>query len=78
MTATACGYEYGRTHARESAQMLIDEPNRAAPGTFLDTGLVFASQAFLSPRYGDPGRKWGWAGSCSLAWLSTVYSQFGR
>jgi ABC-type nitrate/sulfonate/bicarbonate transport system substrate-binding protein len=60
MTATACGYEYARTHAREAAQMLINEANKAAPGTFPDTGLVFASQAFLSPRYADAGRKWGW------------------
>src|SRR6266536_51327 len=60
MAATACGYEYARTHAHESAQMLINEANRTAPGTFPDTGLVFASQAFLSPRYADSGRKWGW------------------
>ena len=60
MAATACGYEYARTHGHESAQMLINEANRTAPGTFPDTGLVFASQAFLSPRYADPGRKWGW------------------
>jgi ABC-type nitrate/sulfonate/bicarbonate transport system substrate-binding protein len=60
MAATACGYEYARTHAHESAQMLINEANRTAPGTFPDTALVFASQAFLSPRYADPGRKWGW------------------
>src|SRR5713226_7229054 len=46
MAATACGYEYARTHAHESAQMLIDQANRTAPGTFPDTGLVFASQAF--------------------------------
>src|SRR2546421_2168073 len=60
MAATDCGYEYARTHAHESAQMLINEANRTAPGTFPDTGLVFASQAFLSPRYADSGRKWGW------------------
>src|SRR5437588_10127510 len=60
MAPTACGYEYARSHAHESAQMLINEANRTAPGTFPDTGLVFASQAFLSPRYADPGRKWGW------------------
>src|SRR5216683_400879 len=60
MLATSCGYEYARTHAHESAQMLINEANRTAPGTFPDTGLVFASQTFLSPRYADPGRKWGW------------------
>src|SRR5437588_5500663 len=56
MTATTCGYEYARTHAHESAQMLLDE---APKGTFPDPGLVFASQQYLSPRYADPGRKWG-------------------
>lgn len=60
MLATECGYEYARTHAHDSAQMLIDVANRMNPGTFPDTGLVFASQDFLSPRYADPGRKWGW------------------
>ncbi len=56
MAATARGYEYARTHSQESAQMLINEAPR---GTFPDTGLVMASQEFLSPRYADPGRKWG-------------------
>lgn len=56
MAATSCGYEYARTNAKESAQMLINE---APAGTFPDTGLVFASQAYLSPRYADSGRKWG-------------------
>ena len=56
MTATACGYEFARTHAREAAQMLLDN---VAPGTFPDPGLVLASQEFLSPRYADTGRKWG-------------------
>jgi ABC-type nitrate/sulfonate/bicarbonate transport system substrate-binding protein len=56
MKATAQGYEYARTHPQESAQMLINE---APKGTFPDTGLVFASQQYLSPRYADPGRKWG-------------------
>ena len=56
MAATARGYEYARTHAHEAAQMLI---NGAPKGTFPDTGLVFASQDFLSPRYADAGRKWG-------------------
>ena len=56
MTATACGYEFARTHAREAAQMLLDN---VAPGTFPDPGLVLASQDFLSPRYADAGRKWG-------------------
>ncbi len=56
MLATACGYEYARAHPREAAQMLINE---APAGTFPDTGLVFASQDYLSPRYADPGHKWG-------------------
>jgi ABC-type nitrate/sulfonate/bicarbonate transport system substrate-binding protein len=56
MAATARGYEYARTHPQQSAQMLINEAPR---GTFPDTGLVIASQEFLSPRYADPGRKWG-------------------
>jgi len=56
MTATAQGYTYAITHAHEAAQLLID----AAPkGTFPDTGLVFASQTFLSSHYVDAGRKWG-------------------
>jgi ABC-type nitrate/sulfonate/bicarbonate transport system substrate-binding protein len=56
MLATACGYEYARTHAQQAAQMLISE---APAGTFPDPGLVYASQAYLSPRYADAGRKWG-------------------
>jgi ABC-type nitrate/sulfonate/bicarbonate transport system substrate-binding protein len=57
MLATSCGYEYARIHPHEAAQMLID---KAPAGTFPDTGLVFASQDFLSSHYADPGRKWGW------------------
>jgi ABC-type nitrate/sulfonate/bicarbonate transport system substrate-binding protein len=56
MIATEQGYEYARTHAHDAAQMLIDG---AGPSNFPDQGLVFASQNFLSPRYADPGRKWG-------------------
>lgn len=56
LAATACGYEYARNHAHQAAQMLID---RAPAGTFPDTGLVFASQDFLSAHYADAGRKWG-------------------
>jgi ABC-type nitrate/sulfonate/bicarbonate transport system substrate-binding protein len=55
MTATACGYEYARTHVQQAAQMLLVQNK----GVFPDTGLVLASQQFLSPRYADPGRKWG-------------------
>lgn len=56
MTATAQGYEYARTHVTESAQDLL---HGAPAGTFPDQGLVLASQQFLSPRYADPGQKWG-------------------
>jgi ABC-type nitrate/sulfonate/bicarbonate transport system substrate-binding protein len=56
MTATARGYEYARTHPKEAAQMLVDE---APQGTFPDTGLVFESQDYLSPRYADQGKPWG-------------------
>jgi ABC-type nitrate/sulfonate/bicarbonate transport system substrate-binding protein len=56
MAATARGYEYAQTHISQSAQMLL---NAVTPGTFPDPGLVQASQAFLSPRYADPGHKWG-------------------
>lgn len=57
MAATSRGYEFARTNARAAAQMLLDTAPR---GTFPDPGLVFASQSYLSPRYADPGRQWGW------------------
>lgn len=57
MTATMCGYEYARSHAQEAAQMLLDG---VPAGTFPDPGLVQAIQNFLSLRYVDAGRKWGW------------------
>ncbi len=69
MAATAKGYEYARTHAQDSAQMLLGANPQ---GTFPDPGLVFASQEFLSPRYADPGRKWGWQDAA--AWHG--YPQF--
>ena len=56
MKATARGYKYARTHMQDSAQALLA---LAPPGTFADTGLVTASQEYLSPRYDAPGRKWG-------------------
>jgi ABC-type nitrate/sulfonate/bicarbonate transport system substrate-binding protein len=57
MVATAQGYNYARTHAKEAAQMLIDG---AGASNFPDQGLVFASQDFLSAHYVDSGRTWGW------------------
>lgn len=56
MAATVQGYEYARAHPAESAQILL----KGVPaGTFPDTGLVTASQNFLSQHYADPGHKWG-------------------
>jgi ABC-type nitrate/sulfonate/bicarbonate transport system substrate-binding protein len=69
MAATSKGYDYARSHVQQSAQDLIDE---APQGTFPDTGLVFASQQFLSPRYVDSGRTWGMQDS--TAWQG--YPQF--
>ena len=69
MAATAKGYEYARTHAQDAAQILL---NANPQGTFPDPGLVVASQEFLSPRYADTGRKWGWQDSA--AWHG--YPQF--
>lgn len=56
MSATKMGYEYTRLHPKESAQILIDTTPK---GTFPDTGLVFASQDFLSKNYADTGKAWG-------------------
>ena len=57
MAATEKGYDYARTHPQQAAQDLIA---KAPKGTFPDTGLVLQSQQYLSPRYADNGRKWGW------------------
>ena len=56
MRATARGYEYARTHPKESAEILINE---AQQGTFPDPGLVFESQEYLSPRYANSRKQWG-------------------
>ncbi len=69
MAATAKGYEYARTHAQDAAQLLL---KGTSPGTFPDPGLVLASQEYLSPRYADTGRKWGWQDAA--AWHG--YPQF--
>jgi ABC-type nitrate/sulfonate/bicarbonate transport system substrate-binding protein len=63
MLATSCGYDYARAHPQQAAQMLIGKANADNPGTLPDAGLVYASQDFLSPRYADTGRKWGWQDS---------------
>ncbi len=56
MLATSQGYTYAIAHAHDAAQLLIDGTSK---GTFPDTGLVFASQDFLSSHYVDTGRAWG-------------------
>ncbi|GLV55201.1 nitrate ABC transporter substrate-binding protein [Dictyobacter sp. S3.2.2.5] len=56
MKATARGYEYARTHASESAQILIQETPK---GTFPDPSYLQDSQQYLSEHYADPGRRWG-------------------
>ena len=56
MTATARGYEYARSHPKESAQILISS---VPSGTFPDPGLVTQSQAYLSAHYQDAGQAWG-------------------
>lgn len=57
MVATQQGYEYAQTHAQDAAQALV----KGTPvDTFPDQGLVLASQQFISPRYADAGRRWGW------------------
>ncbi len=59
MAATARGYVYAQQHPQQAAQMLINVAHSQGY-TFPDPGLVYASQAFLSPRYVDAGRMWGW------------------
>jgi len=56
MQATARGYEYARTHSRQSAQILIDS---VPAGTFPDPGLIQQSQTYLSAHYQDTDRPWG-------------------
>lgn len=56
MTATQKGYAYAISHPKESAQILV---NSVPKGTFPDTGLIFASQDFLSAHYADKNTKWG-------------------
>ncbi len=50
LAATSQGYEYAIAHPKDAATMLI---NGAPKGTFDDTGLVYASQSYLSPLYAD-------------------------
>ena len=65
MRATARGYEFARENPEKAARMLIAATPR---GTFPDEGLVFASQAYLSPRYADEGVPWGVQSESSWRW----------
>jgi ABC-type nitrate/sulfonate/bicarbonate transport system substrate-binding protein len=56
MAATARGYQYARVHPQTAAHILLDT---APAGTFPDSGLVTASQVYLSPRYQDARKAWG-------------------
>jgi ABC-type nitrate/sulfonate/bicarbonate transport system substrate-binding protein len=56
LAATAQGYQYAIANPKDAANLLI----KGAPaGTFDDTGLVQASQAYLSPRYAAGSTCWG-------------------
>jgi ABC-type nitrate/sulfonate/bicarbonate transport system substrate-binding protein len=56
LKATQQGYAYAIAHPSEAAQLLIQQ---APAGTFSDTGLVTASQDYLSPRYAQGAKCWG-------------------
>jgi ABC-type nitrate/sulfonate/bicarbonate transport system substrate-binding protein len=56
LAATAQGYAYAVAHPKAAADLLI----KGAPaGTFDDTGLVYASQSYLSPLYAKGAKCWG-------------------
>jgi ABC-type nitrate/sulfonate/bicarbonate transport system substrate-binding protein len=56
LAATAHGYAYAIAHPKEAASQLIAG---APAGTFDDTGLVLASQQYLSSRYAQGAQCWG-------------------
>lgn len=57
LAATSQGYTYAAQHPKEGADLLI----KGAPaGTFDDTGLVYASQNYLSPYYISDAKCWGY------------------
>lgn len=56
LAATAQGYTFAAQHSRDAADLLI----KGAPvGTFDDSGLVYASQDYLSPKYAEGAKCWG-------------------
>jgi ABC-type nitrate/sulfonate/bicarbonate transport system substrate-binding protein len=56
LAATAEGYAYAIAHPKDAASLLVAG---APAGTFDDTGLVTASQDYLSPRYAAGAKCWG-------------------
>jgi len=57
LAATSEGYTYAAQHPQDAADLLI----KGAPaGTFDDTGLVNASQSYLSPQYQADAKCWGY------------------
>jgi ABC-type nitrate/sulfonate/bicarbonate transport system substrate-binding protein len=57
LAATSQGYTYAVQHPKEASDLLI----KGAPeGSFDDTGLVLASQQFLSPQYQADAKCWGY------------------
>ncbi|HLZ24711.1 MAG TPA: ABC transporter substrate-binding protein [Ktedonobacterales bacterium] len=69
LAATSQGYTYAVQHPKDAADLLI----KGAPaGTFDDTGLVYASQSYLSPQYQADAKCWGY--QLSDKW--TAYPQF--
>ncbi len=56
LAATSQGYTFAAQHPKDAADLLI----KGAPaGTFDDTGLVYASQTYLSPYYTADTKCWG-------------------
>lgn len=57
MKATAEGYTYAIQHPKEAADLLIQG---APKGAFDDKQLVYDSQNYLSPRYAQDAKCWGY------------------
>ncbi len=57
LAATSQGYNYAIDNPADAANLLI---SAVPPGTFDDTGLVMASQEYLSKQYALDAPKWGY------------------
>ena len=56
MRAISKGYEFAAKNPKEAAAILIQTTPK---GTFPDESFVYESQNYLSTKYMDPGKKWG-------------------